>query len=399
MRILKFNESVGVFGVENLLPKVLEIDTIHGDFTYQLLNSHNDATSVRAEYIKAETANDPKTLVIDEPQKLTIELKFHNDEKGQKVNGSIQFGGSAKYEFIVEKPNIVQVINYNGPNSQFDPVPHFGFKEPSVQEFIRLFSKLGYQLTAKHFQFLDRYVRSYQQYQNRSESNVIMTPIFGGKILLINLSEPNTDNYMANLENFLVKRGIEFVSSSSKTEVDALLQKENIIGVIEAGSDFMISSPRSETEEDLAHKLYRELKIPIIGICYGHQSMAHFYGAEVVDSGTHIFGNFKVTDWDRDCMLFKGLDMDNWQVSTDFHDIVKNCPQGFKVIASYEDKILGIENANLLRWGLAFHPEDLEPTNPILDRFIEICKNVAGKNNSKDGVQTFNQFNLANPIH
>jgi hypothetical protein len=41
-----------------------------------------------------------------------------------------------------------------------------------------------------------------------------------------------------------------------------------------------------------------------------------------------------------------------------------------------------------MRWGIAFHPEDIEKTYPILDNFINFCK----QNSSDEVVQSFESF-------
>ena len=52
--------------------------------------------------------------------------------------------------------------------------------------------------------------------------------------------------------------------------------------------------------------------------------------------------------------------------------------------AKYKNNILGIENKKLMRWGFAFHPEDIERTYPILDNFIDICRSNEEKGNDEN---------------
>ena len=72
------------------------------------------------------------------------------------------------------------------------------------------------------------------------------------------------------------------------------------------------------------------------------------------------------------------------------NDMVSDCPNGFRVIAEHDGNILGIDSDELMRWGLAFHPEDIERTYPILDNFIDICKEV--KNIAESKVLKFKDF-------
>ena len=131
---------------------------------------------------------------------------------------------------------------------------------------------------------------------------------------------------------------------------------------------------------------------PILGMCFAYQSMANLYGAKVKDSGKYFMDNIKLTYWDKESPIFQNINLDDCQFSVDFHDIVSECPKGFKVIAKYKDNIFGIENKKMMRWGLAFHPEDIERTFPILDNFLNICREMHNKSRETESIKKFNDF-------
>ena len=75
-----------------------------------------------------------------------------------------------------------------------------------------------------------------------------------------------------------------------------------------------------------------ELNIPILGICYGHQLIAHLLGGEVKSSQRREYGKTEV-NLSGSSVLFKGMEGDNqcWMSHTYY---VSKVPTGFKVIAS-----------------------------------------------------------------
>jgi hypothetical protein len=101
------------------------------------------------------------------------------------------------------------------------------------------------------------------------------------------------------------------------------------------------------------------------------QSMVVFHGGEVKDSGKFVQSSKKLTSYDKS-FLFDGIDLENCEFSFAFHDIVTKCPDGFKVIGKVGNIITAISNDNLKRYGLLFHPEDIERTFKVLDNFVKL---------------------------
>jgi GMP synthase-like glutamine amidotransferase len=352
-------------------PQKISLYTSNGNFNYQLRNVYNDGSSIKSVYYNKGDEIDTKSLAIDEPDNFYIDFHTHTDHQGnKKFTIDIVYGRSHKFQFTIERPNILQVTTYNGFGSKFDAESKFALSDDSIKDFVNCLNEIGFEFTEKHFQFMDKYPYSYQYYENLN-----MMPLFDGVILVLNNGEPNRRSYLPNVLTYLTTRGINHIVTSSVTEVDSILSKNNIVGVISTGSDYRISSPRSETEQELSHKALADIKKPLIGMCYGFQSMADFYGVKVKDSGKFFNDNIKLSNWCKDSKIFKNLNLDDYQFSVSFHDMVSNCPDGFRVIAEHDGNILGIDNEELMRWGLAFHPEDIERTYPILDNFIEICRN------------------------
>ncbi len=152
---------------------------------------------------------------------------------------------------------------------------------------------------------------------------------------------------------------------------------ESIRNIKSKSPDGIILSggPRSVYEKN-APTISREifsLGIPVLGICYGHQLVAHVLGGKVVSSskeyGKELFTVKKASS------VLKGLGRDE-QVWMSHGDSVESLPDGFNVVGSTgECKIAAYSNDSKKIFGVQFHPEVEHTVNgkKILDNFINIC--------------------------
>jgi len=99
-----------------------------------------------------------------------------------------------------------------------------------------------------------------------------------------------------------------------------------------------------------------ELGIPILGICYGAQLMAHTLGG-VVEAGCSEFGKVQV-DVDSSSLLFCrdiGKNTLCWMSHSDY---INKVPEGFRVTASSKDcPVASMENEERKLYAVQFHPE------------------------------------------
>ena len=118
-----------------------------------------------------------------------------------------------------------------------------------------------------------------------------------------------------------------------------------------------------------------ELGIPILGICYGMQTLAEQMGGHVISSDQKEFGHSELTIV-KDSVLFKNL-KEQINVWMSHGDQVQDIPDEFDLIAATETApISAMEHINLPIYAIQFHPEvtHTEDGKIILDNFIfEIC--------------------------
>ena len=121
---------------------------------------------------------------------------------------------------------------------------------------------------------------------------------------------------------------------------------------------------------------YLSLKIPILGICAGHQFMARFYGGDAREAPKPEFGAMEITLRDGGGKIFAGTA--NTQTVWESHnDEVNLVPEGFKITASSSScEVQGMENDLGNRFGLQFHPEvnDSEFGKEMFENFVEVCR-------------------------
>ena len=130
------------------------------------------------------------------------------------------------------------------------------------------------------------------------------------------------------------------------------IKEKNPKGIIFTGG------PSSIYQED-APKCDEEvfkLGVPILGICYGMQFMAHTLGGNVKRAQKREYGQMNV-ELENDSKLFNGFNRNNICLMS-HTDYVDELPEGFNKIA-YTDtcKIAGMENKEQNFYGVQFHPE------------------------------------------
>ncbi len=150
------------------------------------------------------------------------------------------------------------------------------------------------------------------------------------------------------------------------------IKKLNPSGIILSGG------PNSVNERGApkARKQIFKLGIPILGICYGQQLMAHELGGTVSNEGTHEYGK-EVIDINKHSKLFKECKSKE-TVWFSHGDQVTKLPKGFNVAGSTAGcKYAAIENPKKNFYGVQFHPEVTHTVHgkQIISNFtFNICK-------------------------
>lgn len=117
-------------------------------------------------------------------------------------------------------------------------------------------------------------------------------------------------------------------------------------------------------------------KIPILGICLGHQAMAEVFGGKITYAPEIMHGKTSVIQINNNSAIFKNLPSE-LQVAR-YHSLVadkESLSDEFEIIAQTKDGVvMGIKHKKYDLYGLQFHPESvLTPCgNIIAKNFLEI---------------------------
>ena len=133
--------------------------------------------------------------------------------------------------------------------------------------------------------------------------------------------------------------------------------------------------PCSPKESGLSNEIIRELgqRIPVFGVCLGHQCIGHTFGAKVVVNYRMMHGKTSLIRHNgRD--LFEG--MPNPFAATRYPSLVvqrDSLPDCLEVTAETEEgEIMGLRHKTLPIWGVQFHPESIltEHGHAMLRNFL-----------------------------
>ncbi|MBT5214194.1 MAG: glutamine-hydrolyzing GMP synthase [Pelagibacteraceae bacterium] len=157
------------------------------------------------------------------------------------------------------------------------------------------------------------------------------------------------------------------------------IENFNPSGIILSGGPDSVNEDKSAR----APKIVFDLNVPILGICYGMQTMAVQLGGDAKSAEKAEFGFAKIRARNHSKLLTEIND----EINSDGHELlnvwmshgieVTKLPPGFDLIASTENcPIAGFANNDKNYYGLQFHPEVTHTKQGIniLERFItDIC--------------------------
>ena len=186
-------------------------------------------------------------------------------------------------------------------------------------------------------------------------------------ILLID----NYDSFVYNLYQFISVEDpdVRLVRNDRITPEEVLDMKPDAI-VISPG-------PGKPSDAGVCIELIRQLKgrIPILGVCLGHQAIGEAFGATVTHASRLMHGKTSLLTDVADDIIFKGIKKPV-QVAR-YHSLSvqeSTLPEELEVTARSEDgEIMAMRHREYPIYGLQFHPESvMTPDGPVMIRnFLE----------------------------
>jgi para-aminobenzoate synthetase component 2 len=183
----------------------------------------------------------------------------------------------------------------------------------------------------------------------------------------------NYDSFVYNLVRYLeeLKEEVKVVRNDKITLEDIeKIQPEGII---------ISPGPKSPEEASICVSVVKKFsgKIPILGICLGHQCIAYAFDAKIVKGKEPIHGKVHVIEH-KDMGVFKELK--NPVNVTRYHSLIvdkETLPKCFDITCETQDGvIMGIRHKKHLVEGVQFHPEAelTECGHDMLKNFLEEAK-------------------------
>ena len=191
------------------------------------------------------------------------------------------------------------------------------------------------------------------------------------KVLMID----NYDSFTYNLVQYLGELDAEVeVVRNDQVGVETIMTTD--------ASHIMVSpGPCTPNEAGVSMAAIEALagKIPILGVCLGHQSIGQVFGGDIVHAGEIMHGKTSLVYHDG-VGVFAGLA--NPFVATRYHSLVidkNSLPECLEVSAWTEDaagnfdEIMGVRHKELAVEGVQFHPESIltEHGHALLGNFLQ----------------------------
>ncbi len=146
----------------------------------------------------------------------------------------------------------------------------------------------------------------------------------------------------------------------------------SVKGVILSGSPFSVRDEKAP-KPDLS---VIKGQLPLLGVCFGAQYLAHHFGGEVKASNKREYGRANLAYIDKQSQLFCGMS-DYSQVWMSHGDTIEKLPEDCQVIASTADvKNAAFKVEQEVTYGIQFHPEVYHSTEGkrLLQNFVvNIC--------------------------
>ena len=188
----------------------------------------------------------------------------------------------------------------------------------------------------------------------------------------------NYDSFVYNIAQRLGELGvISDVIRNDKITINEIKEKNYDAIIISPGP----GTPEEKKYFGICKDVIQKLgpKLPILGICLGHQGIINCFGGKVVNAGHVRHGKTSQIQHYNDS-LFHGVK--NPFSATRYHSLVGDktiIPDSLKITAIAEDdgEVMGVSHKEYFIEGVQFHPESImtDEGKKILENFITRVKN------------------------
>jgi len=181
----------------------------------------------------------------------------------------------------------------------------------------------------------------------------------------------NYDSFTFNLYHYLCELGAAVeVLRNDAARVDELLARAPEAIVISPG-------PGRPEEAGITEDLIRAAagRVPVLGVCLGHQGIGHVYGGNVLRAASVMHGKTSAVHHEA-VGLFAGLPSPF--TATRYHSLIlerASLPAALRITAESEDgTVMGLQHREHALYGVQFHPESIasEHGHALLKNFLAL---------------------------
>ncbi|MDA4124975.1 MAG: gamma-glutamyl-gamma-aminobutyrate hydrolase family protein [Thaumarchaeota archaeon] len=160
-------------------------------------------------------------------------------------------------------------------------------------------------------------------------------------------------------------------SESSATKFD------QFDGVALSGAPDMLSKESTQVKFRGEVEAILKTLVPVLGVCFGHQMMAHAFGSRVIEDTEHVL-EFVKTEPIVEDPIFEGLSSPAMLMESR-HEIVESLPDSFRLLASSEtSRIAAMKHSKRPLYGVQFHPERYTSESPdgfrVVGNFVRMLR-------------------------
>ncbi|WP_053765361.1 anthranilate synthase component II [Leptospirillum ferriphilum] len=166
----------------------------------------------------------------------------------------------------------------------------------------------------------------------------------------------NYDSFTYNLVQYFWELGCEMDVVRNDQITISEIQKRGYAGIV------LSPGPGDPSQSGVCRSVVGDLsgKLPILGVCLGHQVIGEVFGGKVVRAPRLMHGKTSMILHDGSELY---QEMDNPFEATRYHSLVvarESLPASLRVTAwTSEGEIMGLKHTVLPVWGVQFHPESI----------------------------------------
>ena len=188
------------------------------------------------------------------------------------------------------------------------------------------------------------------------------------------LMSDNYDSFTYNIVQYFGELGADVTVVRN----DEITLEEVIALVAEQGMERVVISPGPSSPKEagisVAAIQHFAGKLPVLGVCLGHQSIGAAFGGDIIRAGQQMHGKTSVITTDQQGVF---ADLPKQFTVNRYHSLVidqNTLPDCLEITATSEDgEIQGVRHKTLAVEGVQFHPESIltEHGHAMLKNFLD----------------------------